>query len=58
MKINSFSLPAERHVLNFFFCVRRAVDCSDFDCSGYGTVVRWLIAANFIVVFEIVSVDH
>jgi len=46
------------YVAKFFCCIRWAIDCSSFDCSGYGTALRLLIAANFIVVLEIINVDH
>jgi hypothetical protein len=58
LMINLYSLPALLYVVNFFCCIRWAIDCSSFDCSGYGTVVRRLITANYIVVLEIISVDH
>jgi hypothetical protein len=56
--INLYSLPAVLYVVKFYCCIRWAVDCSSFDCSSYGTVVRRLITANYIVVLEIVSVYH
>jgi len=56
--INLYSLPAALYVVKFFCCIRWAIDCSRFDCSGYGTVVRLLLTANYIVVLEIISVDH
>lgn len=58
LMINLYSLPAVLYVAKFFCCIRWAIDCSSFDCSGYGTALRLLIAANFIVVLEIINVDH